>query len=180
MLTGRKGVTYMKLLTLFCSFFILASCGYTIVGKKGIYQGEVVSLYVPVFKNQSLEPQVSQFFTESFTMELVLSGLFDVNKENAPNTLRGTIATVKAIPSAFNQNGLALQKTVYVTLNLALLRKDGRSMKSWSLADLEPYDVSDINLEDPNEREALKRIAGRMSRRFSALVLADIDRKAPQ
>ncbi len=60
----------MRLLALLFLFLILASCGYTIVREKGIFQGEVVSLDVPVFKNQTLEPQVSQFFTEAFTGSL--------------------------------------------------------------------------------------------------------------
>ncbi|MGD0233720.1 MAG: LPS assembly lipoprotein LptE [Syntrophorhabdales bacterium] len=148
------------------------------VREKGIFQGEVVSLDVPVFKNQTLEPQVPQFFTEAFNRELVASGLFDINKAGASNTLQGSIAAVRIVPAAFDQNGLAIQKTVYVTVSLALSKKDGRTIKSWGLLDAEPYNVNDINLEDSNKKQALIRIAARMARRFSALVIADIDRKA--
>ncbi len=166
---------------LFASLFlvlILASCGYTIVREKGIFKGEVVSVDVPVFKNQTLEPQVSQFFTEAFTKELVTSGIFDVNKEGSSNTLQGTIGSVRIIPDAFDANGLAIEKTIFVTVNLALSKKDGRFIKNWSFLDAEPYNCQDINLEDPNKKEALIRIAGRISRRFSAAILGDIDRKA--
>ena len=134
---------------------------------------------MPVFKNLSLEPQVSQFFTEAFTGQLVTSGLFDVNKEGASNTLQGSIAVVRITPITLNANGLTIQKMVYVTLNLTLLKKDGHPIKSWSLVDAEPYSVNDINLEDPNKKQALITVAGRMSRRFSAMILADKDRKAP-
>ncbi|HUJ89671.1 MAG TPA: LPS assembly lipoprotein LptE [Syntrophorhabdales bacterium] len=168
----------MRLLTLFFLFLILPSCGFTIVREKGIFQGEVVSLDVPVFKNQTLEPQLPQFFTEAFSRELVASGLFDINKAGASSTLQGTIAAIRTVPAAFDQNGLTIQKTVYVTLGLALSRKDGRPIKSWGLSDAEPYNVNDINLEDSNMKQALIRIAARMARRFSALVIADIDRKA--
>ena len=159
-------------------FAVLVSCGYTIVQEKGIFQGEVVSVDVPVFKNRSLEPQVSQFFTEAFTRELVTSGLFDVNKPDAPNILQGSIASVRIVPTTLDKNGLAIEKTVYVTADFALSKKDGRAIKNWSLGDAEPYRVDDINLEDANKKEALKKIAARIARRFSVLVMADIDRKA--
>ena len=179
MLTVKEGLYRMRMLASLLSFLILASCGYTIVREKGIYRGEVVSLDVPVFKNQSFEPQVSQFFTEGFTQELVATGLFDVNRADAPNVLMGSITAVRIIPTALDSNGLALQKTVYVTLSLAIQKKDGRLVKTWSFADAEPYNVQPINVEDPNKNQALIRIAARTARRFSAIILADIDRKAP-
>ena len=168
----------MRLLVPVFLFAVLVSCGYTIVKEKGIFQGEVVAVDVPVFKNRSLEPQVSQFFTEAFTRELVTSGLFDVNKPDAPNTLQGSIASVRIVPTALDKNGLAIEKTVYVTADFALSKKDGRAIKSWSLGDAEPYRVDDVNLEDANKKAALKKIASRIARRFSVLVIADIDRKA--
>jgi hypothetical protein len=173
-----KSFAYARLFAPLFSFLILASCGYTIVREKGIFQGEVVSLDVPVFKNQTFEPQVSQFFTEAFTKELVTSGLFDINKSGASSTLQGSIAVVRIVPTTLDQNGLAIEKTIFVTLNLVLSKKDGRSIKNWSFLDAEPYNCQDVNLEDPNKREALIRIAARMSRRFSAAILGDIDRKA--
>jgi outer membrane lipopolysaccharide assembly protein LptE/RlpB len=159
-------------------FLLVAGCGYTLVQEKGVFQGQVVSVDVPVFKNNSLEPHVPGYFTEAFTRELVTSGLFDVNKGEATNALQGTIATVRIVPTALSTQGIAVEKTVTVTLTLALTKKDGKLIKSWALGDAEPYRVEPINLEDFNKREALKRIAARIARRFGALVLADLDRKA--
>ena len=174
-----KSFACARLLASLFLLLVLVSCGYTIVGGgTGIFQGEVVSLDVPVFKNRSLEPEVSQFFTQVFTRELVTTGLFDINKPDASSILQGSITAVTIVPTTLNANGLTIQKMVYVTLGLVLSKKDGRSIKNWSLVDAEVYDVGDINLEDPNKKEALKRIAARMSRRFGALVIADIDRKA--
>jgi hypothetical protein len=173
-----KSFAYARLSASLLLFLVLASCGYTIIQEKGIFQGEVISIDVPVFKNRSFEPQVSQFFTEAFTRELVTSGLFDVNKPDAPNILQGSIVTVSIVPTALDKNGLAIEKTVFVTAGFALSKKDGRLIKNWSLLDAEPYNVQDVNLEDPNKKEALKKIAARIARRFSTLVIADIDRKA--
>jgi hypothetical protein len=179
MLSEKDGLAHLRLLALVFLFAVLLSCGYTIVREKGIFQGEVVSVDVPVFKNRSFEPQVSQFFTEAFTRELVTTGLFDVNRPDAPNTLQGSIASLRIVPTALDKNGLAIEKTVYVTATFALSKKDGGAIKNWSLGDAEAYRVDDINLEDANKKEALKKIASRIARRFSVLVIADTDRKAP-
>ena len=176
MLNEMRKWSYVALSLLILS--LLTSCGYSIVREKGAYKGEVITVAVPVFKNLTFEPQVSQFFTEAFTRELILSGVFDVNKEGSTSTLLGTLASERSVPTAMNANGLTVQKTVYATLNLALQKNDGRLIKNWSLTDAETYDVGDINIEEPNKRLALTRMAARMARRFSALVIADIDRKA--
>jgi len=178
MLTTRGRPVRKRSLVMLLLFLLVAGCGYTLVQEKGVFQGEVVSLDVPVFKNNSLEPHVPGYFTEAFTRELVTSGLFDVNKGDAASALLGTIVTVRMVPTALSSQGIAVEKTVYANLTLALTKKDGKLIRNWSLADAEPYRVDDINLEDFNKREALKRIAARIARRFSALILTDIDRKA--
>jgi hypothetical protein len=178
MLTTWGRPVRRRLFIMLLLFLLVAGCGYTLVQEKGVFQGEVVSLDVPVFKNNSFEPHVPGYFTEAFTRELVTSGLFDVNKGDAASALLGTIATVRIVPTALSSQGIAVEKTVYVNLTLALTKKDGKPIKNWALGDAEPYRVEPINLEDFNKREALKRIAARIARRFGALVLADLDRKA--
>jgi hypothetical protein len=178
MLTTWGRPVRKRSLVMLILFLLVAGCGYTLVQEKGVFQGEVVSLDVPVFKNNSFEPHVPGYFTEAFTRELVTSGLFDVNKGDSTSALLGTIVTVRMVPTALSSQGIAVQKTVYVNLTLVLTKKDGKLIKNWALADAEPYSAEPINLEDFNKREALKRIAARIARRFSALILTDIDRKA--
>ncbi len=176
--TRRKSSGPVRLSGMFLLCLVIAGCGYSMVQEKGVFQGEVISLDVPVFKNNSFEPHVPGYFTEAFTHELITSGLFDVNKEGSENTLLGTIMTVYMVPTALSSQGIAVEKTVYANIALSLRKKDGRPIKSWVLSDSEAYRVEPINVEDFNKREALKRIAARIARRFSALLLTDIDRKA--
>ena len=178
MLTEQDRPGCKRLWMVLLLFLFVGGCGYTLVQEKGIFQGDVVSLDVPVFKNNSFEPHLPGYFTEAFARELVTSGLFDVNTGVPANALQGTIATVRIVPTALSSQGIAVEKTVTVTLTLALTKKDGKLIKNWVLGDAEPYRVEPINLEDFNKREALKRIAARIARRFSALILTDIDRKA--
>lgn len=150
----------------------LTACGYTLVREKGIYGGDIMAIDVPIFKNLSFEPQISQFFTESFTRELVTTGLFDVNRHNADSTVQGTIRQVVVSPYALGGTGIQVQKSISVSIDIVMTKGSVGFKKSWTISDYEPYNVDDINLEDFNRRDALRRVSARMARRFTSLVLA--------
>ncbi|MGA3173776.1 MAG: LptE family protein [Syntrophorhabdales bacterium] len=163
-----------KFLLIWSLFFCVASvggCGYELVRDKGIYGGDISSISLPVFKNKSFEPLVSGFFTEAFSMELASSGLFQLNKADADATLQGTITSVTAAPGALGATGQSLQKVVTAFATLTLTKQD-KLLKTWTYSDAEVYDASTINIEDPNKRAALQRIATRIARRFHAQLLA--------
>lgn len=166
----------MKRLIPICALLICAvlvsGCGYELVKEKGIYGGDITSIYVPVFKNNSFEPMVSGLFTQAFSQELAGSGLFQINKPDADATLQGTINTVATAPGAIGATAQTVQKSVTAIVVLTLRGKQGKLLKTWSFGDGEVYDASSINLEDPNRRAALQRIAMRIARRFHAQVLA--------
>jgi outer membrane lipopolysaccharide assembly protein LptE/RlpB len=155
---------------LFC-FALLGGCGYELVGGKGIYNGEIISLNVPVFANETFEPRVPEFFTEAFSMELAGSGLFQINTAGADATLKGTITSIGTGPAAISAVGQTVEKTVTATIGLTLTRQD-KVVKRWTFGDSEVYDASSINVEDFNRRAALERIAARIARRFHSQLLA--------
>lgn len=165
-------------LLLIVPLLFLSGCGYELVKGPGISVVPasaagtpgggtpimVTSVYIPVFKNLSFEPQAPMFFTEAFSQELAESGLVAVNKAASDATLQGTITSISTMPSALSAQGLAIQKTVTAWITLTLSR-EGKVLKSWTFADAEPYDVSVINAEDYQKRAALTRIAERIARR---------------
>jgi len=160
-------------LSLICLILIsVTACGYQLVREKGIFGGDIVSVDVPIFKNLTFEPQISQFFTESFTRELVSTGLFNINT-NADSTLQGSVRTVQIIPYAVSGQGLQLQKAIVVAIDLVLTKKTGGFKKNWTLTDSEPYNANDINLEDFARRDALRRMSARMARRLTSLMLGN-------
>lgn len=75
-------------------------------------------------------------------------------------------------PGAIGATAQTVQKSVTAIVVLTLRGKQGKLLKTWSFGDGEVYDASSINLEDPNRRAALQRIAMRIARRFHAQVLA--------
>lgn len=161
----RTFLSFAAVVILLC----LSSCGYTLVTEKGIIGGEVVAVDLPVFKNRTYEAQVPFFFTDAFSRELAGSGLFDINRKDADSTLQGTVVALRSTPSALSGQGLAVQKSIEITIELVLSKKTGAQVKRWTLTDSEAYAVDTINLEEFNRKEALRRIAARMARRFSSL-----------
>ena len=170
-----------RTLPLLAVFLLLQACGYELVKGPGLSgpafsppgapTGEITSLSVPVFRNSTFEPQVPQFFTEAFSLELASSGLVKVNKPNADAVLQGTVTSVSASLAAMSGQGLAISKVVTAFISLTLTR-DGKMVKAWSFGDSETYDASSINTEDFNKRAALVRIAERMARRFHSQLIS--------
>ncbi|HOJ43743.1 MAG TPA: LPS assembly lipoprotein LptE, partial [Syntrophorhabdaceae bacterium] len=81
-------------------FLSLTSCGYELVKEKGIYGGEIRSVYVPVFKNMTYEPHISQYLTDSFTRQLLSMGILQVNKRDAETYIEGILKSIKMAPSS--------------------------------------------------------------------------------
>ena len=155
---------------LVCAVFT-SGCGYELVKEKGIYGGDITSINIPVFKNNSFEQLVSTLFTQAFSMELAGSGLFQINKPDADATLQGTVTLIATAPGPIGATGQAVQKVVSATVTITL-RKQDKLLKTWAYGDSEVYDASTIDIEDPDRRAALQRIATRIARRFHAQVLS--------
>ncbi|MBA4391405.1 MAG: hypothetical protein C0399_10785 [Syntrophus sp. (in: bacteria)] len=167
--TGRiKKLFFVTMLvTLFCS------CGYQLVREKGIFGGDISSLYISVFKNSTYEPNISQYVTDAFSKELLSTGLFTVNKESSDGYLQGTVTKIIMKPTSLNIVGLAIEKNVSLDVDIALYRKNGSFVKRWAFSDTETYRVDNIDYEEYNKKDAIKRLSGRMARRFSSFLLVD-------
>jgi hypothetical protein len=152
---------------------ICSSCGYQLVSEKGIYGGEISSVYVPIFKNKTYEPHASLYVTNAFTKELVSMGLFRVNKDDSDGYIEGSIRTILITPSTMSGVGVVVEKSIRVDVDLSLFKKTGAFIKRWSLFETEIYRTDDINTEDYNKRDALTRLSERMARKFASVMLME-------
>jgi hypothetical protein len=152
---------------------ICSSCGYQLVSEKGIYGGEISSVYVPIFKNKTYEPHASLYVTNAFTKELVSMGLFRVNKDDSDGYLEGTIRTIVILPSTMSGAGIVVEKVIRVDVDLSLFRKNGAFIKRWSLFETEIFRTDDVNAEDYNKRAAVTRLSERMARKFASVMLME-------
>lgn len=151
----------------------LTDCGYHLVREEGIRGGDVKVVDIPMFKNRTFEPHTPAIFTEALTRELVSSGFFQINQPNPDSTLQGIISRIGILPSSLSTAGLVVEKTATVDVELILTKSTGQVLKRWTLSESEAFRADDVNLQDFTKREAFRRIANRMARRFSALVLAE-------
>jgi outer membrane lipopolysaccharide assembly protein LptE/RlpB len=164
----RTGILFIGTILL----IILAGCGYQLIGGKGIYGGDISSIYVSVFKNSTYEPAISQPVTDSFSKELLMTGLFTLNKESADGYLRGEITDIITQPSSLGADGVVIEKVVSVTLSTSLFQRNGKLVKNFTLSDSEIYKIQNT-AEEYNRREAIRRLSARLARRFSAQLLLE-------
>ncbi len=163
----------IKMLLVISFVFLLGACGYQLVREKGIYGGDISSIYLSVFKNMTYEPHISQYVTDAFSKELLATGLFTVNKEGADGDLRGNIIKISTQPYSLSIAGIVVEKTVTLDVDMALYRKNGTFVKRWALSDSETYRVDNISYEEYNKADAIKRLSARMARRFTSLLFVE-------
>jgi len=168
-----KRTLFVRALSVCIVTMMCCSCGYQLVHEKGIFGGDITSLYVPIFKNKTYEPHASVYLTDGFTRELISTGLFSINKDNYDGTVDGSIKSIRIVPSSLNKDGVVVEKSITVDIDLVLTRKDGRLIKRWAFSDVDTYRVDTIGYEDYNKKEALRRISARMARRFCSVLLVD-------
>ncbi len=109
---------------------LLCSCGYQLVREKGIFGGDITSLYISIFKNATYEPNISQYVTDAFSKELLSTGLFTVNRESSDGYLQGTVTKITMLPTSLNIAGLAIEKVVSLEVSIVLYRKNGNVQRS--------------------------------------------------
>jgi hypothetical protein len=172
-MVNSKSVFPYKTCLIIFMMLILSCCGYQMIKEKGIFGGEISSIYIPLFKNKTFEPHAPGYVTDAFAKELVATGIFKLNKENSDGYIQGIINKIKIVPSSMNAQGVVVEKNVEMTIDLSLFSKTGAFIKRWTLTENEIYNTKDINSEDYNKREALTRMSGRIARKFSAIALID-------
>jgi outer membrane lipopolysaccharide assembly protein LptE/RlpB len=167
--------SFAKVLILSCAaafLFMAGACGYQLIGGKGIYGGEISSIYISIFNNSTFESSISQPVTDSFAKELLMTGLFTINQTNADAYIKGNINNVTTVPNALATDGTVIEKTVSVSMVVSLYQRNGKLIKNFGLSDYEYYKIQG-GAEEYNRREAIRRMSARMARRFSAQLLLE-------
>ncbi|MCS7280266.1 MAG: LPS assembly lipoprotein LptE [Desulfobacterota bacterium] len=160
-------------LTLIVVTLILSSCGYQIVKERGLYSGEIKSIYLSGFRNETFDPHISMYVTQAFSSELISLGIFDINRPAFDAKLEGLIRKITVTPRTLDKRGFALEKNLEMELEISLTAKDGTLIKRWLLTDTEIFRADNPNYEDYYKREAIQRAAAKIARRFSSLILME-------
>ncbi|MBM4245123.1 MAG: hypothetical protein FJ148_15130 [Deltaproteobacteria bacterium] len=169
------------------------SCGYRFPGE-GTLPGGATRVHVAKFENRTRDAGIENFLLEAIQTEIVRRGQFSLESERsaAQLTLEGAIVSIEKRPVAFSSSDEALQYQTYVTIS-AVLRDTGSNKAVWRISalregesygatsntvvtdspdflagsTLNPQDIaqlSDVQLSESQERDALERVFRNTSR----------------
>ncbi|MBI5683410.1 MAG: LptE family protein [Deltaproteobacteria bacterium] len=171
-----KILFWLFLFTIYYSLFTaLSGCGYHIAGKDGKFPGDIKTVSIPFFKNETQKPDVESVITPAVVDEFVISGIVKV-VSNGEATISGTIKDYKLSPVSFNRNDLLQEYRLTIRLELSLVRKsDGKILwQDKNFTDYEDFRVtSDITATKTAEWEALKKMAKDSARLIKERMLED-------
>lgn len=172
----------------------LNHCGYNFPGEGKTLPGGATTIYVAKFDNRTRDAGLENFVLESMQAEVARRGQFvlEPDRSAAQVALEGTILSIEKRPVAFSSADEALQYQTYVTVS-AQLRDTTNGTVVWRISalregesygavantvvtdspdfltgsTLNPGDLSqlsDVQLSEAQEREALDRVLENLSR----------------
>ena len=172
----------------------LQACGYNFPGEGRTLPGGATSIYIAKFDNRTRDAGLENFVLEALQTEIARRGQFSLERERtaAQLALEGTILSIEKRPVAFSSSDEALQYQTYVTVS-AQLRDTTNGNVVWRISSLRegesygavantvvtdspdfltgstlnPQDIeqlSDVQLSEAQEREALSRVLENLSR----------------
>lgn len=146
--------------------WLLAGCGYRLVGSADLLPGRIRTIAVPAFSNATSEFKIEQYLTQAVVRELLARTRYDVVSDGtaADATLIGTVMLFDAIPQNFDPfTGRATSVSTVTRVHVALLdRQDGAELyTNPDLSHRETYEVSADPETYVNEREAAMLRASR-------------------
>lgn len=141
---------------------LLSSCGYHISGKGGNFPGNIKTVSIPFFKNQTQRPDVESVITSAIVDEFITSGIVKVASDGEA-ALNGTIKGYTLTPISFNKNDVLQEYRLTIKLELYLVRiSDNKVLwQDKNFTDYEDFKVttSDVTATKAAEWDALKKMA---------------------
>ncbi len=134
----------LKVVTAVLFSVYLSSCAYNLSNKVDTLPKNIKVLFIPVFKNNSAEPLVENYFTDALRSETLRSGYAKIsnNESTADAVLNGSIDSVDVVsdesvslPQTDNYlpNNTVLSAQAKITVRVVLvLKKKGSSEVLWS------------------------------------------------
>ena len=155
--------------------FILGCGGYGFRGSVNNLPPDIKSVAIPVFSNESIEPGVEVIFANALIYEFNRSQIVQVVSESeAQAQIIGKIKSISIDPVIYANLTQALERKVYVTLEVTCQRSDNQKIL-WQNQSLSRYEVfqvtTDPNTSQRNKEEAIKKIAQDLSERIHNSIL---------
>ena len=153
----------------------VAACGYRLAGKGTILPDHVRRIAVPLFKNETRQPDIAQRITEAVADEFIRRGGYTTTSspEDAEALLTGTVTVYRRYPVGVRTDGQASRYEIEIQVHAELqdLVNDVTLWKDDHFVFRDQYDV------DPNESESFDEsivAIEEISRDFARTVVATI------
>ena len=148
---------------------LVPACGYRLGGHSCESSAGARNVAVPLFQNRSLLPRAENLFTEAFRDRIQFLPCYRLRQaDSAEVLLKGTLLSLDTYQIAVDREFLILEYGMRVVLTVTLeKRTDGEVL--WRAERVQDeirfYASSDPLLNQENTREALQRLAWKMSER---------------
>ena len=151
-----------------CLAFTLSACGYRFA-HKGELPGGVDTVFIKVFENRSSLLGIENEFTNSLIQEFTRRRAGSlVAEDRADAVFSGAVQSISTGTVSHRYKYEAVERRVWVTLNVRLVSRDGRTL--WStdnVTDDEAYLVeAEKSATDRNLRQAVKKLADDLAQRI--------------
>lgn len=100
---------------------LLASCGYNLVGRGGQFPAGVEKVAVPIFANETKNPEIARRLTNSFIEELLATGkVMVVDPDEAQAVIQGTVTRFAVVPITFDSDRKTTENRMEVFTDVSL------------------------------------------------------------
>src|SRR5229473_5722136 len=167
----------MKRLVVLLLVPMLASCGYTLVGKaNNLLAPTVHTVQVPAFVNHTTRVELEQRVTQAVADEMVARGRLKLVTEpsQADVILRGSIDSFGLFAIAYNAQGRATQYQVSVTAKIELLDHRNEDKVLWKNDQYRFTENYQVNLESTDAFDQETRAIAEIARRFAETLITNL------
>jgi outer membrane lipopolysaccharide assembly protein LptE/RlpB len=167
----RKSAAHMRKMLPFAMVLglivVLAACNYRFGGYREGYE-EIASLSIPPFENRTRQVGIEALFTNDLVYEVERGDRIALtDRGSADAVVKGVIKELQTNTIARENISTALERRVFVTVELTVKDRRGRKVWEQSIRENEAYFVEPDKVSSEGSlREALEAISLRIAEKF--------------
>lgn len=164
----------IRLLILLFNFFLF-SCGYHLVGTSSPLTKSLNKIYIPLFLNNTNQPEVEERLTDAVASEISKRGIFKlVNKrEEADAILAGEIKQFELVPVSLDMDGRALEYQIIIGLKVSLKTLDEKQI-FWENDSFRFYQRYPVDIMSKDYFDKIYEVIDEVSLRFAESLVTTI------
>ncbi len=154
----------------------IPGCGYHIAGRlEGRLPGDIVSLSIPFFRNETRRPDVEKVITSAFVEEFANN--VEIVDKGGEAVMEGVIKSYRLVPVSYSRSDVIQEYRLKISMSIRLVRsEDGKVL--WEDRNITDYDDFQVNTADVTatkeaEWKALKKMARDTARLVKERMLED-------